>query len=126
LDSGTRQNRHRPHWRFWGGVQLGVDPFSHNPVEDAASMTMPTLLLYSERDPWILPAERAALANALRGPVDVVVFPAQGHDGPYVYSDAVRWDAAVRSLLDSVIVDEIGRMGQASKEPVLCLGVQRS
>jgi hypothetical protein len=85
---------------FWGGVQLGVDPFSHNPVEDAKSVTMPTLLLYGERDPWILPPERAALAEALRGPVEVVVFPAQGHGGPYVYGDAERWDTAVRNFLD--------------------------
>ncbi|NJM05462.1 alpha/beta hydrolase, partial [Candidatus Gracilibacteria bacterium] len=67
---------------FWGGVQLGVDPFSHNPVEHAAHVSMPVLLLYGERDPWILPPERVALAGALRGPVEVVVFPEQGHGGP--------------------------------------------
>ncbi|NTW97236.1 MAG: prolyl oligopeptidase family serine peptidase, partial [Oscillochloris sp.] len=64
---------------FWGGVQLGSNPFAHNPVDYAAAVTVPTLLIYGEVDPWVLPAEREALAAALRGPVETVIFPGQGH-----------------------------------------------
>lgn len=85
---------------FWGGVQLGANPFAHNPVEYAESVDVPVLLLYGEQDPWILPPEREALAAALKGPVEVVSFPGQGHGGPYVYSDPERWDTAVRAFLD--------------------------
>jgi pimeloyl-ACP methyl ester carboxylesterase len=85
---------------FWGGVQLGTNPFAHNPVEYAARVEVPVLLLYGEQDPWILPPEREALAGAFRGPVDVVSFPGQGHGGPYVYGDSERWDGAVRAFLD--------------------------
>lgn len=69
---------------FWGGVQLGTNPFAHNPVEYAARVDVPVLLLYGEHNPWILPSEREALASALRGPVEVVTFLGQGHGGPYV------------------------------------------
>lgn len=87
---------------FWGGVQLGVNPFAHNPVAYAASVDVPVLLLYGEQDPWILPPERSALAGALRGPVTLVSFPGQGHGGPYVYADPERWDAAVHAFLDGL------------------------
>ncbi len=87
---------------FWGGIQLGVNPFAHNPVGYAAAVETPVLLMYGEQDPWILPTEREALAAALRGPVELVSFPGQGHGGPYVYADAERWDAAVRAFLDSL------------------------
>jgi hypothetical protein len=85
---------------FWGGVQLGANPFAHNPVDYAASVDVPVLLLYGEGDPWVLSPEREALAAALRGPVEVVNFPGQGHGGPYVYGDPERWDATVRAFID--------------------------
>lgn len=87
---------------FWGGVQLGHNPFTHNPVEYATKVDVPTLLLYGEQDRWIVPHEREALAGAFRGPVEIVSFPGQGHGGPYVYGDPERWDAAVRAFLDSL------------------------
>jgi pimeloyl-ACP methyl ester carboxylesterase len=87
---------------FWGGVQLGANPFAHNPVEYAAAVGVPVLLLYGEQDPWILPPEREALAAALRGSVTLVTFPGQGHGGPYVYGDPERWDAVVRTFLDGL------------------------
>jgi uncharacterized protein len=85
---------------FWGGVQLGLDPFAHNPVRYAPQVTVPTLLLYGEHDPWILPVERQALAEALAGPVTVITFPGQGHGGPYVYANPELWDTSVRAFLD--------------------------
>lgn len=87
---------------FWGGVQLGTNPFAHNPVDYAAAVDVPVLLLYGEQDPWVLPAEREALASALRGPVTLVTFPGQGHGGPYVYADPGRWDSAVQAFLDGL------------------------
>ncbi|NTW03271.1 MAG: alpha/beta fold hydrolase [Oscillochloris sp.] len=85
---------------FWGGMQLGIDPFSHNPISYASSVYVPTLLLYGERDPWVQSSEREAMAAALRGPVELVIFPGQGHTCPYVYGDPDHWDAAVRAFLD--------------------------
>ena len=85
---------------FWGGVQLGINPFSHNPVAYAPRIAAPVLLLYGEHDPWILPAERQALATAFSGPVELISFPGQGHGGPYVYANPELWDAAVRGFLD--------------------------
>lgn len=85
-----------------GGVQLGTNPFAHNPVDYAAAVNVPVLLLYDEQDPWVLPAEREVLAAALRGPVTLVTFPGQGHGGPYVYADPERWDAAAHSFLDGL------------------------
>ncbi len=45
---------------FWGSVQLGVNLFTHNPADYAASVKAPTLVLHGERD------ARATLADARR------------------------------------------------------------
>lgn len=30
----------------------------------------------------------------------MIIFPGQGHSGPYVYADPTRWDADVSAFLD--------------------------
>jgi uncharacterized protein len=85
---------------FWGGVQLGVNPFEHRPVAYAHQVAVPVLLLYGEHDPWIMPAERQALADAFPIEAELITFAGQGHGGPYVYANPELWTSSVRTFLD--------------------------
>lgn len=84
---------------FWGGVQLGFNGFAMNPVEFAANIHVPTLLLVGESDPRARPVEVESIRAALDGPAEVVVFPGAGHVGLYA-ADAEFWHSAVTGFLD--------------------------
>lgn len=87
---------------WWGGIQHGVDTFSHNPAEYAATVSAPTLLLQGGRDPWIRPDESRTILDRLRGPKDLVIFPSAGHTG-LLPNDPQRWHTAVATFLDQAI-----------------------
>src|SRR5688572_22823263 len=52
---------------FWGGVQNGFWPFSHNPEEYAKAITIPVLLLYGERDNRVSQEEINTIYHNLQG-----------------------------------------------------------
>jgi pimeloyl-ACP methyl ester carboxylesterase len=52
---------------FWGGVQHGMNGFAHNPVEYAARVDCPALLLHGEADARVSVAEAQSLCSALTG-----------------------------------------------------------
>jgi uncharacterized protein len=64
---------------FWGGVQLGFDGFEHNPVDYAAAITTPTLLLAGENDARVRVQEVESIRAALAGPAILEVFAGAGH-----------------------------------------------
>jgi len=83
---------------FWGGVQHGFDAFAHNPVEYAASIQTPTLILHGARDPRVRTAEAESITTALAGPKRFVLFPEAGHESLCAH-DPEKWRAAVSSFL---------------------------
>ncbi|MBX3468490.1 MAG: alpha/beta fold hydrolase [Planctomycetes bacterium] len=83
---------------FWGGVQLGFDAVAHAPVEYAASVTCPALVLGGADDPWVRADELRAVAAAMRGPTEVVVADGVGHEALLERRPDV-WRAAVGRLL---------------------------
>lgn len=85
---------------FWGGVQLGFDGLSHDPVDYARGVRVPTLLMVGAEDDRARPEEVIAIDRALAGPrFDVEVFPGAGHVG-LIAADADRWAAAVEEVLE--------------------------
>jgi hypothetical protein len=90
---------------FWGSVQLGHNGFGHNPVEYAASVECPTLLMYGQRDPWVTPGEAWAIFERLRGPRQIVEIPGVGHEMPFVYHQPGLWRENVAQLLAQVPPD---------------------
>jgi alpha-beta hydrolase superfamily lysophospholipase len=64
---------------FWGGVQHGFDPFAHNPVDYARSVTCPALLLHAANDPRVAVSEAEAICANLAGPKRLHVFAGLGH-----------------------------------------------
>jgi len=83
---------------FWGGVEMGFRGADLNPVEFAANVTVPTLLLSGSKDERVHMDEIQAIAEALGGPHDVVVFTGAGHVGLRAFNPGL-WDRAVLGFL---------------------------
>lgn len=65
---------------FWGGRQLGFNGFRHNPADDAAALTSPTLLLHASCDPRVSVAEVRRVYDAIRGPKQLHIFEGLIHE----------------------------------------------
>lgn len=83
---------------FWGGVELGFSGAAMNPVDFAARVHVPTLLLHGSEDERVRVDEVQGVAEALAGPHDLVVFPGAGHVGLRGF-DPRLWDRAVLDFL---------------------------
>jgi pimeloyl-ACP methyl ester carboxylesterase len=83
---------------FWGGVQNGFDAFAHNPVDYAATVRCPALLMHGGRDHHVLPAEAESVYKALAGPKQWELFEEAGHQG-YCFKCPDRWTAVVKEFL---------------------------
>jgi alpha-beta hydrolase superfamily lysophospholipase len=88
---------------FWGGVQHGFDGFAHNPADYARAVRCPALFLHGERDPRVRVAQVEAVAAAVRGPHQTVIFTGLGHES-YVSARPRQWREAVSGFLAARLV----------------------
>ncbi len=65
---------------FWGGEQQGFNGFAHNPVEYAAHVRAPTVLMLGSRDDRVLMTEGRAIFDALAGEKRFEVFEGLRHE----------------------------------------------
>jgi hypothetical protein len=65
---------------FWGGVQQDFNGFAHNPVEYAAHVREPTLLMLGNHDNRVLMPEGRAIFDALAGEKQFEIFDGLGHE----------------------------------------------
>jgi alpha-beta hydrolase superfamily lysophospholipase len=79
---------------FWGGVQQGFNPWRFNPAEYARSVSVPTLLMNGDRDPWVTVAEARSIFDGLRGPKELKLFPGLGHQS-FLRARRAEWTATV-------------------------------
>jgi hypothetical protein len=86
---------------FWGGVERGMNSFAHNPVEYAASVRSPALVMHGARDPRVSIAEVESVFANLAGEKLLVLFSEAGHE-PYLAVDAPRWQEAVGTFLERI------------------------
>ena len=100
---------------FWGGVQQGFDAFSHNPVEYAARVEIPTLLMHGGRDRRVSLAESRSIFDALRGPKVSEIFPHLGHQ-LLIAGARQQWMTAVRNFRAACIDHSDPRVSCASLE----------
>ncbi len=84
---------------FWGGVQHGFNGFQHNPVDYAAHVSCPTLLLHGRRDVRVTPAQMQTIFEHLGGDKRLEVFENVGHSS-YVAVEPETWRQRVRTFLD--------------------------
>jgi alpha-beta hydrolase superfamily lysophospholipase len=84
---------------FWGGVQSGYNGFAHNPVDYAAVVDCPVLLLHGRDDRRVTCAQVAAIYQNLRGRKQMHVFEGVGHES-YVVPRREEWKRCVERFLD--------------------------
>jgi len=101
------QMMHLPSWPmadlllFWGGLQNGFYGFAHNPVDYAAHIDCPTLVLQGALDDLVAVGEAQAIHAALRGYKVLHVFPDVGHEASLGTSPE-DWSAVVAPFLARV------------------------
>jgi alpha-beta hydrolase superfamily lysophospholipase len=87
---------------FWGGVQHGFDAFAHNPVEYAARVRCPALLMHGALDPRVRTAEAEAVFAALAEPKRWELFAEAGHQS-YCGKCRGRWCEVVGEFLEEQV-----------------------
>lgn len=83
---------------FWGGVQLGFNPFRHGALVYAPSVRTPALLMAGDRDPWVTTDETRHIFDALEGPKRLYMCTGVGH-ASCLSRDSSGWTAAVSAFL---------------------------
>ncbi|MBI1880690.1 MAG: alpha/beta fold hydrolase [Chloroflexi bacterium] len=86
---------------FWGGVQNGYFGFSHNPVEYAASVQCPALMLHGTDDPRATLAEGMAVFQWLNGEKHFEPFVGAGHEA-YLAARPEQWKRTVTRFLAQI------------------------
>jgi alpha-beta hydrolase superfamily lysophospholipase len=84
---------------FWGGVQHGYNGFDHNPVEYAASVDCPVLLLHGRHDRRVTCEQVESIYQNLRGRKQLHIFEGLGHES-YVVPRREEWKGCVERFLD--------------------------
>lgn len=85
---------------FWGSFQHQFNGFSHNPIDYAKEVNIPTLILHGEQDRWTTLAEIEDIFNNLRGQKQRVTFPTAGHE-LLISVDKAKWTQTVRQFLNT-------------------------
>ena len=85
---------------FWGGLENGFWAFSHNPEDYAKNITVPTLLMYGEKDERVSRAEIDRIYENLHGVKNLVTFPLCGHQD-YIPQYGDLWRGDVNGFLIS-------------------------
>lgn len=83
----------------WGSLLLGRDAFAHAPVEDAAHVRVPVVVVSGADDPWVRPAEARALADAAR--CELALVAGSGH-AEALGRDPAVWRGAAARLVERV------------------------
>ena len=96
---------------FWGGWQHGFDGFAHNPVDYAADVRCPALLLHGSKDKRATPEEARRVFDRLAGPKRFHLFEGLGHES-FLSRRPAEWRAQVASFLS-----DVGRSWPARMEP---------
>ena len=87
---------------FWGGMQAGFNGFQYRPVESAACVDRPTLLMSGANDEYVRPEEARSIFEALTGPKTLRFFAGVGHDS-CLRRRPDEWKAAVSAFLDQLL-----------------------
>lgn len=85
---------------FWGGALNGFNAFAHNPSDYAKDVTLPTLLLWGEKDDRVKREETDAIFAHLAGPKKLSTYPQAGHEN-YLIRYREQWTGDVAEFLSS-------------------------
>lgn len=99
---------------FWGSIQQGYPGFRHNPVEYAACVQCPTLVLHGTDDLRATIAEGRAVFQRLNGKKSFQAFTSVGHEA-YLAANPDQWLSAVSQFLTQLLEQGSGAGGQGSE-----------
>jgi len=85
---------------FWGGLEIGANPWKHNPADYAEAIHCPTLILAGNRDNRIPSKSVEQMVSQFAGPAQLHFYDA-GHVA-FQRSHPERWEAHVRDFLKSL------------------------
>jgi hypothetical protein len=83
---------------FWGGEQFGYNAFKLNPIDYAAQVYCPVLVMQGGLDPRVTNAQAQNLFDHLAGPKQYDFFENAGHCG-FLQTDPDRWNKDVIQFL---------------------------
>ena len=83
---------------FYGGLQTGYNPFTHNPTEYAKQIEIPTLLLHGVKDQRVLIEEIHEIYENLQGPKKLILLKHSEHE-VYLNDDRITWNREVIQFL---------------------------
>jgi alpha-beta hydrolase superfamily lysophospholipase len=84
---------------FHGGLQLGFNPYSHNPIEYAKGIDIPTLVLYGKHDSRVSIQSINTIFKNIEGEKKLIVFPSSKHE-VYLNQDKEMWLKEINSFLN--------------------------
>jgi dipeptidyl aminopeptidase/acylaminoacyl peptidase len=83
---------------WWGGWQLGIDGFAHNPVDYARQIQTPALLFHGQGDQRVTITESESIYEQLAGQKEFVLLPGIGHGG-LAGEHPQQWQQQVKGFL---------------------------
>jgi pimeloyl-ACP methyl ester carboxylesterase len=83
---------------FWGGVQHGFSAMGHNPVDYAAKVTCPTLLIHGEQDRRVTVDQITSVYRRLAGRKQLRIVLGAGHEVSEHLS-AEAWNTLIQGFL---------------------------
>lgn len=86
---------------FWGGALNGFNAFAHNPSDYAKDVTLPTLLLWGEKDERVKREETDEIFERLAGPKKLSTYPEAGHEN-YLIKYKEQWTGDVAQFLKAL------------------------
>ncbi len=84
---------------FWGGRAWGFDANEHRPVDDAAAVECPTLLLNADADPRVPMSQARRILDAIPAQTELSIFPSTVH-APAARHAPLAWSRALTIFLD--------------------------
>jgi pimeloyl-ACP methyl ester carboxylesterase len=103
---------------FWGGIQNNFDAFSHNPALYAKNISVPTLLLYGEKDLEVSKEEITEIFDNLHGQKEFKSYPLAGHEN-YLRLYDKEWTRDVSEFLDNALLSPTGPNLTGARQKVL-------
>lgn len=83
---------------FWGGIENSFNAFSHNPVDYAKHIKVPTLVMYGEKDLNVSRSETDHIFANLAGTKQLKLYPESGHEN-YLKKYKAEWTQDVEGFL---------------------------
>lgn len=83
---------------FWGGLQNGFWAFEHNPIDYAAKIRCPTLLLYGAKDQKVSRQEIDEIFKNLDGKKQLKIYQEAGHEN-YLTKYKSEWTQDIQWFL---------------------------